>query len=68
MSNKRRGKDIYWYTPNKKKPIITSSTSTRDLIITLYEQYKDLQVVYEHIQYDQEAKDVVMKLLQYYKK
>lgn len=56
---KRLKGDIAWYLPNKKKPFTYSSTSTRDLIMTLYEKYKDLAAVYENINFDYTAKLIV---------
>lgn len=61
MPKKRKIRgDIEWYLDLKaKKPFAYSTTATRDLIDVLFEEYKDLQIVYDHIHYDSEAKAIV---------
>lgn len=56
---KRKKGDIQWYLPNKKRPFTYSTRATSDLIALLYEEYKDLRIVYENINYDIEAKAIV---------
>lgn len=55
--------DIKWYLPNTKRPFAYSTKATSDLIAVLYEQYKDLRIVYEQINYDAEAKAIVKKFI-----
>lgn len=58
-SKKYKG-DIEWFLDDKaKKPFAYSTIATCDLIKVLYEQYKDLQSVYDHILFDEDAKEIV---------
>lgn len=63
MSRRQSKGDVAWYGSNRKKPIAYSTTATRDLVEALFEQYKDLEVVYQNINYDEEAKRIVKLLL-----
>lgn len=56
---KRKKLDVLWILPNKKKPFGYSTIATQDLIIALYKEYKDLRIVYEKINYDENAKKIV---------
>lgn len=58
--------DVSWYLPDATKnsrPIAYSTVASSDLIVALYEQYGDLQLVYENLRYDEEAKKVVAEYL-----
>lgn len=55
--------DVEWYLPNSKRPFAYSTKVTSDLIAVLYEQYQDLRVVYNQINYDDEAKTIVKKFI-----
>lgn len=54
--------DVEWYLPNSKRPFAYSTKATSDLIAVLYEQYQDLRVVYNQINYDDEAKNNSQKI------
>lgn len=56
---KNKNQSVEWTLPNKKRPFAYSTKATSDLIAILYEQYKDLRVVYNEINYDDEAKNIV---------
>lgn len=62
---KRAKGDVAWYLDDKKnsRPIAYSTVATSDLIVMLYEQYRDLRLVYENIHYDADAKRVVAEYL-----
>ena len=55
--------DIHWYIPGKNKPIAYSTVATSDLIGLLAEDFETIQDVYNAINYDQEAKDVLQKYI-----
>lgn len=55
----RKSGSVAWYLPNKKKPFAYSTKATSDVIALLYEYYKDLRLVYDNINYDDEAKEIV---------
>lgn len=55
--------NVEWYLPNSKRPFAYSTKATSDLIAVLYEQYQDLRVVYNQINYDDEAKTIVKKFI-----
>ena len=55
--------DVHWHIPGKKKPIAYSTKATSDLIGVLAEDCETIQDVYNAINYDQEAKDVLQKYI-----
>lgn len=58
--------DVAWYFPNAKRgsrPFAYSTVATSDLIVTLYEKYGDLRLVYENLHYDEDAKIIVSEYL-----
>lgn len=57
--------DVRWTIPNKKKPIAYSTRATSDLIVVLAEDYKTIADVYNAINYDQDAKDVLQKYIDF---
>lgn len=50
---------VEWYLPNKKRPFAYSTVATSLVIKILYDEYKDLRLVYDAINYDEEAKQIV---------
>lgn len=58
MKKKDKG-DVRWYLPKTKSPFAYSTKGASDLIAILYEQYGDLRIVYDQINYDNEAKAIV---------
>lgn len=64
MTRKKQIKGaVEWYLPNTKRPFAYSTKATSDSIALLYEQYHDLRVVYDQINYDDEAKIIVKKFI-----
>lgn len=55
--NQKHG--VEWTLPNAKRPFAYSTKATSDLIAILYEEHKDLRIVYNEINYDDEAKAIV---------
>ena len=55
--------DVEWRLPNKKKPIAYSTVATQDLIVMLSQDYETIVDVYNAINYDQDAKDVLQKYI-----
>lgn len=62
MRNIKHG-DVEWYLPNKKRPFAYSTTATSDLIKILYDDLQDLRLVYNAINFDDEAKKIVKTYL-----
>ena len=54
---------VIWYLPNKKKPFTSSTVATNDLIVMLSEKYQTIKDVYEAINYDNEAKDILLNFI-----
>ena len=50
---------VEWRLPNKKRPFTYSTVATSLLIKVLYDEYKDLRLVYNAINYDEDAKQIV---------
>lgn len=59
MSKTKRKGDVQWYIPNKKKPIAYSTVATSDLIGLLSQDFETIQDVYNAINYDQEAREIL---------
>ena len=55
--------DVEYRLPNKKKPIAYSTKATSDLIVVLAQDYETISDVYNAINYDQDAKDVLQKYI-----
>ena len=55
--------DVSYTVPNKKKPIAYSTVATSDLIVVLAQDYETITDVYNAINYDQDAKDVLQKYI-----
>jgi predicted metal-dependent RNase len=60
---KRSKGDVMYTVPNKKKPIAYSTVATQDLIVVLAQDYDTITDVYNAINYDQDAKDVLKKYI-----
>jgi predicted metal-dependent RNase len=60
---KRSKGDVMYTVPNKKKPIAYSTVATQDLIVILAQDYETITDVYNAINYDQDAKDVLKKYI-----
>ena len=59
MSKTKRKGDVHWHIPNKKKPIAYSTVATSDLIGLLSEDFETIQDVYNAINYDQKAREIL---------
>ena len=62
MRRKSKG-DVEYYVTNRKKPIAYSTVATSDLIVVLAQEYETITDVYNAINYDQDAKDVLQKYI-----
>lgn len=64
MKNKQH-KDVIWYSIDnkKKKPVAYSTRSASDLVGILSEECETIQDVYNAINYDDEAKDIIKKYI-----
>lgn len=56
--------DVAYRLPKKKKPIAYSTKATSDLIVVLAQEYETITDVYNAINYDQDAKDVLQKYIE----
>ena len=63
MRNKKQRLPVEWYYPNKKRAFAYSTKATSDLIKLLYEELQDLRLVYNNINYDEDAKKIVKDYL-----
>lgn len=63
MAKTKRKGDVHWFIPNKKKPIAYSTVATSDLIGLLAEDFETIQDVYDAINYDVEAKEILQKYI-----
>lgn len=61
-SRKPKG-DVEWIIPKQKTPIAYSTKATSDLIAVLSQDYETITDVYNAINYDQDAKDVLQKYI-----
>ena len=61
---KRAKGDVIYTVPNKKKPIAYSTRATSDLIVLLAQDCETITDVYNAINYDQDAKDVLNKYIE----
>lgn len=61
-SKKSKG-DVIWAVSKRKTPIAYSTKATSDLIVVLSQDYETITDVYNAINYDQEAKDVLQKYI-----
>lgn len=66
MSRRKMSKsegDVHWMVPKRKRPIAYSTKATSDLIAVLSQDYETITDVYNAINYNQEAKDVLQKYI-----
>lgn len=56
---KNKGNDVEWFLPGRKKRFAGSTTSTNDLIKILSEQYLTVKDVYNAVNYDPDAKEIL---------
>ena len=66
MAKKRNTKgDVAWYVPNRKRPIAYSRKATSNYIVLLAENDKTINEVYNLVNYNQEAKDILQKYIEF---
>ena len=63
MAKTRIKGDVHWHVPNKKKPIAYSTVATSHLIGLLAQDFETIQDVYDAINYDEEAKEILQKYI-----
>ena len=56
--------DVEYRLPNKKKPIAYSTKATSDLIAVLVEDHQTITDVYNAINYDRDAKEILYKYIE----
>lgn len=56
---KKKTMDVQWYLPNEKKYFAESTKTTSDLLEALSEIHQTTKDVYNAINYDNEAKEIV---------
>ena len=56
--------DVAYRLPKKKKPIAYSTKATSDLIVVLAQEYSTITDIYNAINYDQDAKDILQKYIE----
>ena len=59
MKGHKRGMDVSYHLPNKKKPIAYSTTATSNLIGALSTELETIKDVYDNIMYDKDAKEIL---------
>jgi len=57
--------DVLWFIPNHRKPIAYSTKSCSDLIIMMSQNNKTIKDIFEQINYDMEAKNVLKQYIKY---
>lgn len=55
--------NVEWRIPKRKTPIAYSTKATNDLIVTLAQDYETITDVYNAVNYDQDAKDILQKYI-----
>lgn len=60
---KRSKGDVEWRAPNKKRPIGYSTKATSDLIVVLSQECETITDVYNAINYDQDAKEILRQYI-----
>ena len=63
MAKTKMKGDVHWTVPNKKKPIAYSTVATSNLIGLLAQDFETIQDVYDAINYDEEAKEILQKYI-----
>lgn len=56
---KRKGYAVEWVLPHSKRSFAKSTTATSDLIVVLSEKYLTTKDVYNSINYDPKAKEIL---------
>ena len=56
---KNKGYDVYWILPHQKRSFASSTIATNDLIVTLSTDDKTVKDVYDSINYDKDAKQIL---------
>ena len=56
--------DVEWRIPKSKTPIAYSTRATSDLIVVLSQDCETITDVYNAINYDEEAKEVLKKYIE----
>lgn len=57
--------NVDWRIPKRKTPIAYSTKATNDLIVALSQDYETIADVYNAVNYDQDAKDVLQKYIDF---
>lgn len=63
MAKTKSKGDVSWTVPKRKKPIAYSTKATSDLIAVLAQEYETITDVYNAINYDVEAKEILQKYI-----
>ena len=68
MTKHKNKGDVEWFKPHTKfpkdkKPIAYSTVAVSDLIVALSQENKTIQDVYNAINYDEEAKEILQKYI-----
>lgn len=68
MATKNIKGDVWWYRPHTKfskdkKPIAYSTRAVSDLIVVLSRENETIYDVYNAINYDEEAKEILQKYI-----
>ena len=63
INSKQYRDEVQWYVPNKKRPIAYSTEATSDLIAGLSWQYETIYDVYNAVNYDVDAKEILQKYI-----
>lgn len=56
--------DVEWFLPNTKRRFAYSTVATSDLIELLSEEFLTVSDVYQNINYDEEATNIVMHFIE----
>ena len=65
MAKRRNTKgDVAWYEPKCKRPIAYSTKATSNYIVLLAESGKTINEVYNSVNYNQEAKNILQKYIE----
>ena len=59
----KNNKDMHWYVKGRKKPVCGCTTASGLLVEILHEQYGTFAEALEHINYDEEAREVCRKMI-----
>ena len=64
MTRNKYKSEVSWYVPPKyKKPIAYSTVATKLLVDALAEDYETINDVYNAINYDEDAKEILKKYI-----